>query len=266
MSTPRSGRGLFLLLFLFAAVSCVTSHDPEGTDDGPPANLEILANQKPNLDCTLSSSATDAIESGTFDLVIGDRSSYVLTPLVANNTDFDITISAAHVFVNQRDGDRTTALRVQCEGGRVCSEWELPVCEQDSACPVVPAHGTASFEVDILPRVLTTYFQGMMDSAAESGQTPPQFQLISLIELEGVTSRGAILRSERFSFPVRLCLGCLVAFPVESDDPQVSGEDCCGEGGELQPSCYPAQDEPVDCRECTRTSPFVCNFGLPACG
>jgi hypothetical protein len=198
---------------------------------------------------------------GTFDLVIGDRSSYILTPLVENNGSADITITTARLEAyEERDGE-SFRLNFACHVPEGCDEWEIDVCE--GVCPVVEAGSTASFEVQALPRVVTGYYQIMMDLAAREGRRPPQFDIRAVVRLVGETDGGEIV-SAPFELVVTLCLGCLVEFPPGSDDPAVLGPDCCGPAT-IPASCYPGQDAPIDCHLCTTTSPELCNFGRTRC-
>lgn len=230
--------------------------------DDPP-QLEITRNQLPDgTTCELHQTRRGSgTARGTFDLVIGDRSSYILTPLVANNGSADITITSARLEAYEDREGESVRLNFACHLPEGCDEWDIDVCE--GACPVVEAGSTASFEVQVLPRVVTGYYQIMMDVAAREGRRPPQFDIRSVVQLVGETDSGEVL-SEPFEFVTTLCLGCLVEFPPGSDDPSLPGPDCCGSGG-IPSSCYPGQDAPIDCHLCVSTSPEVCNFGRTRC-
>jgi hypothetical protein len=230
-----------------------------------PPELEIAANQAPVEDtCELSQVRTGrAIPSGTFDLAIGDRSSYVLTPLVRNNGTSDLTIRTARLEAYEEVAEGSIRLNFACEVPEGCQEWDIDLCA-GGACPVIEPGGTASFEVQALPRVVTGYYQLMMDAAVRSGRVPPEFELRSVVRLiAGDVEREVV--SAAFSFGIRLCLGCLVEFPEGTDSPGLPEPDCCGPGTPVT-TCYPGQDGPIDCRSCLRTLPEICNFGRVSCG
>lgn len=228
------------------------------------SDLVIERNQAPDaITCELAQARSGAaIERGTFDLALGDRSTYVLTPLVRNRTSGRLTVETAHVTLAWEVGGEVVPLSIVSDVGVVYDAWDLELDACASACPLVPASGTASFEVPVLPRSVAQYVGQLMDDAVAEGRTPPEFRLIASITL--VTSSGR--RSAPFDFEVRVCLGCLVEFPAGTDAPGIAGPDCCGGGAAPAPSCLPGQDAPIDCRACVRTLPEICNFGRLSCG
>ena len=249
----RAGRSLVVVAAAIAVAAC--GEDPEP--------LRIARNQLPDPStCELIQTRRGTgTGRGTFDMVIGDRSSYVLTPLVENNRGTDITITTARLEAYEERDGTLTRLNFACHLPEGCDEWEVDLC--DGGCPVVEAGSTASFEVQALPRVVTGYYQIMMDVAAREGRRPPQFDIRSVVRLVGETDTGEIV-SAPFEFVTTLCLGCLVEFPPGSDDPALPGPDCCGPAT-IPTSCYPGQDEPIDCHLCVTTSPELCNFGRTRC-
>lgn len=232
-----------------------------GDEEG---ELAIRMNQAPTSACELSPEGGGArIASGVFDLVIGDVSSYILTPLVANNGGEDITVTTARLEAYEERDGASYRLNFACHLPSGCDEWDIDLCGT-GGCPVVPAGGTASFEVQALPRVVTGYYQLMLDAAVREGRRPSEHDIRSVVRLVGTAGSRDVI-SDPFEWVTHLCLGCLVEFPPGSDDPAIVGEDCCGLGTP-ESSCYPSQDDPIDCRLCVRTSPEVCNFGRTSCG
>lgn len=235
-----------------------------GCASEPP--FAIVRNQRAAAGtCELGASGAP-ITHGVFDVALGDRSAYLLTPLVRNDTDTSLTVRTVRVktdYVNEGSWQR---VRITCDLGAICEEWELSACNpaDPSDCPVVPAGGTASFEVPILSRLVTAYFQGILDAAAIEGRRPPEFELRALITLVGTASDGSEVESAEFSYPLTLCLGCLVVFPPETDTSRLAGPDCCAPGPPPQ-SCQPGQDDPIDCRRCIYSAPEICNFGRFLC-
>lgn len=228
------------------------------------APLAVAHNQRPGLGCRLGVEGAGGTTSGTFDLVIGDRDTYVLTPLVENGTAEAVEIVSAHVELDwELEGD-LVRLRIVCPGGGLCDEWELETCAGGS-CPVLAARGGTVIEVPALPRSVTAYFLGLMDAAVAEGRAPPELRVVSRVVLRGRTASGRDVESGEYAHDLRVCLGCLVEFPPGSDSPLIDGPDCCASGEPL-PACYPGQDDPVDCRRCIRTVPEICNFGRLGCG
>lgn len=229
--------------------------------------LDIRQNQVPALPaCEIPLAPTPGtIVDGTFDLVIGDRSSYLLAPLIQNRTGSPITIETVRVTLTWLHDGAEQPLSIRCDGGETCSEWELDPCEGMPACPIVPANGVGAFTVPIIPRVVTAYFRDQMDNAVREGRVPPEFSITPTVIIEGTDASGNPALSEPYTMPIRICLGCLVEFPPESDSPSIAGPDCCGAGTPAN-ACLLGQDGPIDCRHCIRTVPEICNFGRLSCG
>ena len=247
-------RGLVLVATVVAIAGC---------DPGP---LAIERNQRPDPGtCALSAAAAgDPIDDATFDLVLGDRSSYVLTPVVRNHTEEPVVVRTATVTLRWHVEGALRPLSIVCEGGERCSEWTLPLCSFAGDCPTIPAGGAASFEVPVLPAPVTRYFLGELDAAVAEGRTPPEYRTIPSVRLSGEGASGEAYASPPFELDLRVCLGCLVTFPDAADLPGLPGEDCCGPG--LPPTtCLPGQDDPIDCRACRAIVPEICNFGILTC-
>ncbi|MCC7536472.1 MAG: hypothetical protein IT379_09670 [Deltaproteobacteria bacterium] len=248
-----------------AALACAASACSGSA--GQPPDLEITHNQAPAAGtCELSQSATrNHIDDGTFDLALGDRSSYTLTPLVENRGADDVVFNTVRLESYHDQDGVFVRLNFVCDNPTGCETWDIDLCE-GGTCPTVAAGESGSFEVPVLPRLVTGYFQTIMDGAVREGRIPPEFRLQSVARLIGTASDGSTeVESEPFSFVVNLCLGCLVAFPEGSDSPAIPGEDCCGGGAPADQGCYPGQDAPIDCRSCVRTLPEICNYGRVTC-
>ncbi len=230
-----------------------------------PADAEIVAQETPGRSVCVPDPAPPEreLDRGTFDLVIGDRDSYLLTPRVANRTGSLLTIEAADVSFEWDQGSGPGPLSVRCEGGEVCSVWEQLGCD-GVGCPVVPARDEGRIAIRVMPRVVTTFLLQRFEEAVIEGRAPPIYDLIATVTLRGV-SAGEPVVTPPFEFPIQVCLGCLVEFPEGTDDPAIPGPDCCA-GGVSLPTCLEGQDAPIDCRRCRGIYPELCNFGRPSCG
>jgi len=76
-------------------------------------------------------------------------------------------------------------------------------------------------------------------------------RLLTYVTIHGMSGQGRSLVSNRLLFPVNVCDGCLVVFPLGSDDPSKTQPNCLAApaAGETPP-CIVGQDQPIDCRSC----------------
>jgi len=68
-------------------------------------------------------------------------------------------------------------------------------------------------------------------------------QILVHVVVEGVMMDGTKVHSNEFVYPINICNGCLVFYPVA---------DCTklDQDPEIEVPCFPGQDEAVDCRLC----------------
>ena len=100
---------------------------------------------------------------------------------------------------------------------------------------------------------------------------PPEFSaragttITARVRVYGRTLGGTEIESGDFWFPIYICRGCLVSFPLDADDPAQDGYQCiagAADGAESGVSeddipCHIGQDAYVDCRWCAAWNP-VC--------
>ena len=93
---------------------------------------------------------------------------------------------------------------------------------------------------------------------------PPEFSpragttVTARVRVYGRTLGGTDIESGDFWFPIYVCRGCLVSYPLEADDPAQDGYQCIaaaagGEGSgpsEDDIPCRIGQDDYLDCRWC----------------
>jgi len=122
-----------------------------------------------------------------------------------------------------------------------------------------PSPGYGGIFVDLIPAAvgnrLATQLRG---SGIGSSRT-----VIAEVRVFGTAIGGQEMESGPFSFPIDVCYGCAVDFPLEAItvDP-ATGEAFCGAQAEglVFEYCGPApQDVIVDCRACVIDAPDVCS-------
>lgn len=78
------------------------------------------------------------------------------------------------------------------------------------------------------------------------------------VKVRGETTGGQKIESGEFLFPVHICSGCLVTYPLSAlvTDPTTGVSTCSATTTDTPPvtGCSFGQDDPVDCRTCTSLS------------
>jgi hypothetical protein len=75
--------------------------------------------------------------------------------------------------------------------------------------------------------------------------------IIASVSVFGETLGGIDIDSSRFMFPIDICHGCLVTFPLAALLPDNEGPACTVPGDEMDPPCRIGQDDAIDCRLCS---------------
>ncbi len=86
-------------------------------------------------------------------------------------------------------------------------------------------------------------------------------RVVATVRFFGKTAGGESVESNDFGFPVNVCRGCLVSFPVTEDDPNLPTPNCASAGASSSSMatnvpCTPGQDLAIDCSLCQ---------GIPEC-
>jgi hypothetical protein len=82
-------------------------------------------------------------------------------------------------------------------------------------------------------------------------------QVIALVRVFGTTLGNQELTSSELSFPITVCTGCLIEYPLAAlvpIGPNGATQVCARGATELPvPGCRPGQDDKIDCRACAAT-------------
>jgi len=94
----------------------------------------------------------------------------------------------------------------------------------------------------------------LLQQASELQERYSTVEFIIDVTIEAVLLDGRVVRSNKFSYPVWLCRGCLTYNP---------GVDCASDAADATPPCVIGQDEGVDCRICNSLfqNSAICNPG-----
>jgi hypothetical protein len=115
-----------------------------------------------------------------------------------------------------------------------------------------PGYGMAL--VTLIPPRLGGQLRGQLTARGASRT------VIAEIRVFGTTLGGTKITSGKFTFPIDVCLGCLVDFPLDAVEDTGSGRVCAGSTEDIETTqCIRGQDSLIDCRECAATLD-VCAF------
>jgi hypothetical protein len=108
--------------------------------------------------------------------------------------------------------------------------------------------------VDLIPRTVGAELANDLQ-----GTRSPR-TIIAEARVFGTTIGGGEVESGPFVFPIEVCYGCRVFFPLDAMTVDANGNFVCGANAEgfSYETCHPGQDETIDCRACAASSPDVC--------
>jgi len=184
------------------------------------------------------------------------RPAGVLDVAIASQYRASLLVGSQLVDRGSKDDLRTETSRVQMEGSEVYltdsagrtigGPYTVP-----SAGLIDPANGSnPSF--GLVESVLVDSVTASKLASELSAQPRGTIRrLTSHVRVFGRTLGGTEVESGEWKYPIDVCYGCLVTYPLGTDDPTQPGPNCRAKG-EDEPTvpCEPGQDESVDCRIC----------------
>jgi hypothetical protein len=118
-----------------------------------------------------------------------------------------------------------------------------------------PSPGYGVIFADVIPRTVGTQL------AEQVGPGSSPRTVIAEIRVFGTALGGHELESAPFIYPIEVCYGCLVQFPLAAMAIDPNGNFVCGadpEGATDEVPCTLGQDGSLDCRSCVASYPEVC--------
>lgn len=221
-------------------------------DDSTMFVYDVLAGTLSGTTCTFTPDPTQAfLPSGVLDVALA--SEYDATYLVANQmvAQADPTIpqtETSFIEINHAN------VRVTNTDGSLIREYSAV-----TAASIPPAAGTTP---SFVPASVPTIDQ---QTVALIGAVATQsiVRVETFVQFFGKTTGGQSVESNVFQFPVDVCSGCLVSFPIAEDDQTSTVQPNCALAANANAStttatapCKFGQDSLVDCSLCK---------GNPAC-
>lgn len=205
--------------------------------------LIIIQNQVPAENCIISGAEDSTVQDdGTLDVIGG--TGYLFTPLVKNTASGEtgteaqrrVFITGARVDLRFADPTLFSEQELQQFEDAGLTRFEVPL-----AGSVTPNGGTLSLSFDIIPRAFTRVLSDKIAADTE-------ILVLADVVMRG-TLGGGTIESQRFTFGVNVCAGCLVTNfgacdALEGIEPRVGNP------------CNPFQDAAVDC--CTSGDALFC--------
>lgn len=229
-------------------------------DDSTLFVFDVLAGTVSGTTCTFTADPTQPfISGGVLDYAL--RQEYDAEFLVANQmvTQADptvpktetafITISHANVRITNPDGSPIRSYSTV------------------TAATAFPASGTTPSFVSVgVPIIDQEAVKTILMNNMAMPVPSSLIRVETFVKFFGKTTGGTNVESNEFQFPVDLCSGCLVVFPVAEDDPKSPIQPNCDNAtaasstnsSSVPSPCRFGQDAPVDCAVC-KAALAVCN-------
>lgn len=214
--------------------------------EGNPLALVITGNAKVGSEssCVIQGGQGVSRTTGTLDLLYATN--YVFYPTVRSMLQNAEEVSELGVDTGSLDpnGIHLKGVRVWYEIEGLKGQWttgETTKIPDEVFTPtfgfMMPG-GSVTFGVEIIPREVVQALDGdtAFDALYSGGY------LIAHVAVEGTTQDGRKIRSAELAYPIQVCRGCLLYWPVE--DP---GTCCDGISSTDVIVCSPGQDEAIPC-------------------
>lgn len=238
-------------LFGVGFLACASRTNPSGSA-GSGSSLfvqDVLYPQPQGVGapCTYTANPAQVSESsGTLDLDF--RDDYSADLLVGNG---DATPGGAAAMPAQDVVLQGLSVRVTDETGAALASFNALA----SGYVYSPVNGTPAYTV-LGATILDSTTGEKLKSTVSPGHDA---HVVASFTVFGNTRGGTPVKSDLFSFPIRVCEGCLVSFSPADMDPGLPEPNCANwqqASSALTVPCVMGQDTPVDCSQCQQ---------IPAC-
>lgn len=208
----------------------------------------IVQNSALDGSCNASRSQSGEIQSaGQMDLSVARA--YQMNLVVENLMSPSGSVSLGGGGATGRyEGNRVTFTNaiVSLEGPPSGLAVPLP---KNQAIPISGTLEPGGNTLVTLDVISSTLGEQLASAISRRGTVVP---LTVTVRFEGVTTSGSEVDSNAFRFPLELCRGCLLSFPLEAIDDRFPAPNCLNTDDDqtVSTACLPGQDEALDCRSC----------------
>src|SRR5260221_3796914 len=206
--------------------------------------------------CTVSADpASLYLGSGTLDLAF--RKNYQAWMLVGNQltsrgSKQTLRSETSRVNLTGAEIDLTDSLNNRIKKFSVHGSGFVDVSRGEDP-------GWGLFGADLIPSTVGETLAGRVGTGATV------LEVIATVRVFGSTLGNQDVTSAELSYPIRVCYGCLVQYPLVAVDfvTDPANPTCSSSATELPiTGCRPGQDDYIDCRSCAATHD-ICN-SVPA--
>jgi hypothetical protein len=159
----------------------------------------------------------------------------------------------------------TESMRLELHGAEVTlSDLEGKVIEPGFSVPgtgfVDPNSSDAPGYGVMFATLIPATVGSRLQSQLRAGGLGASKTVIADVRVFGNTLGGLSIESGSFTYPIRVCYGCSVLFPLEALMADADGKLACIASAQSVPFdiCALGQDSMIDCRLCVATHPDVC--------
>jgi hypothetical protein len=223
-----------------------------GCNQNQPQALLIhynMANTVATSGCALTGASigVPAQTWGIMDLDLTDI--YRMSPIVENRLISTLTNSTSEL-ISEANVATVTGVYLSYRHEGLASVQGLPGEIFQHAPGTLTPGGVGVWDIQAVPSSIGKLLQ----QATELQEKYATVEFIIDVTIEAILLDGRVIRSNKFSYPVWLCRGCLTFNP---------GVDCGGDASEATPPCIIGQDEGLDCRICNSLfqDSGICNPG-----
>jgi hypothetical protein len=246
--------GALLVAGAAAVIATACTHDDSTVFVHGVLQQQLVA---PGQTCTFTNDPTQAtIASGGLDLDL-TNGTYTAMFLVGNQLVPQGNPSAPATETSYVNIQGAVVRITDTSGTQIETYTELLGATIPPSVGTTP--GYAAMPVTIVDQPVTAPYEGTLGRNV--------VRVITYTRFFGKTLGGQSVESNEFEFPVDLCAGCLISFPVGVTDPALFPQPNCGFGAANATSsttslpCIPGQDDFVPCTACPGVAACY-NFGL----
>lgn len=202
--------------------------------------------------CTYDPQPTAPLQlyEGVLDIAFSNTYAPVL--LMANEMVQRGSSTLLRVETSKIQLQGATVRLTDATGAQMSSFTALSGGYVDASNGTTPGYGAFSITV-IDPATVEGILRPALTNADVRIQRTMSKRVIAYVKPYGQTLGGLHVEAGEFQWPVQVCNGCLVSFPVEAEDLGQARPNCLNAGSgsaQVAHPCSLGQDQIVDCRLC----------------